>query len=592
LPLSIVFEDDADFVKIMKLSDGMKQIEDPIDQVKILFLSANPVGTTVLRLDEEKRSIKQKIRAAEYRDQFQFEIADAARPDDLLQAMNEHRPTIVHFSGHGSNAGEIILSDNQGNPKPVSKDALVALFESTAKNVQIVVLNSCFSRPQAEAIVSVVPCAVGMKDMVSDEGAAVFSASFYRALAFGFSVKDAFLQGVAALKLEGIAEGDIPELLTRSNVEAKNIYLVKAQKPNEQQTLPKITTGSKPEPNIVILGKPRLTPLTHNAEFIFSEELRAINDGRWGIVIEFQNRKVGDEIKSLEGVRSELTFSNKSGTLSHTINPGFWLGPNNTEVSFERGDIHRLFVGYLGRLAGTHQAYISTIDRRFTPPEPVTFSPQDSINVRITLFTQTRHRFHEECELELTPELRVTKPLGETGLNPFPSLFSVQSADIQGEIKEVFYEKDVSMDASFILSKDVYYDYIFTVRVYVSNQGSPTSVERFNFKLCVNDQELIGERLSLKDFHIFRIGTGQDKLIDIEEANDAPFEHTRNGWLRFLVRNVKAVGDYHEEPKQVINMALIDKRKKTHTLAGLPQEQWKKTSWQYPERIVHDKQHF
>lgn len=231
LPLSIAFQDDPDFMKMLKMfevrGDGNAGIG---EKAKILFISANPDGTPILKLDEEMRSITQKIRAAEYRDQFEFAVAPAARPDDLLQAMNEHRPRVVHFSGHGSNADEIILCDQHGDPKPVQKEALVALFESTFDDVRVVLLNCCYSRSQAEAIVSVVPCAIGMTDTISDEAASLFAASFYRALAFGYSVRHAFMQGIAALKLEGVAEDDIPELLTRPGVDPTRIFIVTARK--------------------------------------------------------------------------------------------------------------------------------------------------------------------------------------------------------------------------------------------------------------------------------------------------------------------------------------------------------------------------
>jgi tetratricopeptide (TPR) repeat protein len=228
--LSIAFEDDPDFVKILRLTEAVSEGQvRKVEKAKILFLSANPAGAPTLRLDEEMRSITQKVRAAEYRDRFDFVIAGAARPDDFLQAMNEHRPRVVHFSGHGTNTDEIIVCDDSGNPKPVSKDALVALFESSPSDVQVVLLNSCHSRSQAEAIVSIVPCAIGMKDTISDEAASVFAASFYRAIAFGFSVKHAFMQGIAALKLEGLAEDNVPELITGTGIDPAAIFVVDAR---------------------------------------------------------------------------------------------------------------------------------------------------------------------------------------------------------------------------------------------------------------------------------------------------------------------------------------------------------------------------
>jgi nucleoside phosphorylase len=213
------------------LTSGQEAPREKVNKVKILFLSANPVSTNVLQLDEEMRAITQKIRAAEHRDLIEIVIAGAVRPDDLLQALNEHRPHIVQFSGHGSTNDEIIVCDEKGAPKAVSKKALVALFNSVKANVQVVMLNSCYSRSQAEAIVSVVPCAIGMKKSISDRAAIVFAASFYRAIGFGRSAKEAFDQGGAALMLEDISEEDTPELLTQDGVDASKIVLISPTSP-------------------------------------------------------------------------------------------------------------------------------------------------------------------------------------------------------------------------------------------------------------------------------------------------------------------------------------------------------------------------
>jgi hypothetical protein len=68
-----------------------------------------------------------------------------------------------------------------------------------------------------------------MKDTISDEAASVFAASFYRAIAFGFSVKHAFMQGIAALKLEGLAEDNVPELITGTGIDPAAIFVVDAR---------------------------------------------------------------------------------------------------------------------------------------------------------------------------------------------------------------------------------------------------------------------------------------------------------------------------------------------------------------------------
>ncbi len=87
--------------------------EGPKAECRILFLAANPAGAR-LALDEEVREIETKIRTAEHRDTLRLISKWAVRPDDLLQSLNQHRPHIVHFSGHGSPGEEIVLQDPNG----------------------------------------------------------------------------------------------------------------------------------------------------------------------------------------------------------------------------------------------------------------------------------------------------------------------------------------------------------------------------------------------------------------------------------------------------------------------------------------------
>jgi tetratricopeptide (TPR) repeat protein len=197
-----------------------------MDKVRVLFLAANPAGTPPLKLDEGIRQITAKVRAAEYRDSLELVSRWAVRPDDLLQALLEVKPHVVHFRGHGSSASELVLLDDQDNPKPVSQAALVHLFRTLKDNLRVVVLDACYSRPQAEALAQTVDCTVGMSRAIGDEAAIIFAASFYRAVGFGRSVKEAFELGRAALLLEGIPEDKTPELLTRKGVDAVGLVLI------------------------------------------------------------------------------------------------------------------------------------------------------------------------------------------------------------------------------------------------------------------------------------------------------------------------------------------------------------------------------
>ncbi len=210
----------SSFTPTLPITTIMKQ--------KILFLAANPTGTTPLALDEECRQITEKIRAAAHRDSLELITRWAVRPEDLLQHLNEHRPHVVHFSGHGTATEEIVLLDKDKNPKTVPAPALKQLFATLKDNIRVVVLNACFSKQQASAITEVVDCAIGMNKAIGDDAAIAFAAAFYQAIGFGRSVKVAFESGKSALMLEGIPEEETPELICRTGVDPAAIVLVES----------------------------------------------------------------------------------------------------------------------------------------------------------------------------------------------------------------------------------------------------------------------------------------------------------------------------------------------------------------------------
>jgi hypothetical protein len=192
-----------------------------------LFVAANPLNLGRLRLDEEMRDITARIRASEHRDSVELISAWAARPNDLLQSLNEYRPHVIHFSGHGSDEGEVIFQGSDGSAKPVSREAIVEVMKTAGDEIKLIIFNACFSGAQAEAVTRHVDAAIGMSDEVGDEAARIFAAQFYSAIGFGHSVGKAFGQARAALMMEGIPEEDTPKLFTREGISAGEIVLVR-----------------------------------------------------------------------------------------------------------------------------------------------------------------------------------------------------------------------------------------------------------------------------------------------------------------------------------------------------------------------------
>ncbi|GAA1640342.1 CHAT domain-containing protein [Actinoplanes couchii] len=189
------------------------------DRVRVLMLAANPADSGRLAIDEEARQISERLRLADERDVYELITCLAVRPMDLLQFLNQHRPQIVHFSGHGDRAGQIVLAADGGREQRVSAAALGELLRVANHRIRIVLLNACWTAGAVRAIGQHIDYVIGMRAPISDKAATVFAAAFYLALGFRCPVPQAFDQAVAALAVHGLTERHIPELLARTGAD-------------------------------------------------------------------------------------------------------------------------------------------------------------------------------------------------------------------------------------------------------------------------------------------------------------------------------------------------------------------------------------
>jgi hypothetical protein len=183
--------------------------------ITVLFLASNPADAVRLQLDEESRQIDLALREAEFRDLFVLEKHYAVRATQLPALLMRHRPDIVHISGHGAEDGQILLMTEDGKSQPVPPATLARLFAVLKDKVRCVVLNACYSEPQAHAIAESIDCVIGLSDVISDRTALRFSIAFYQALAYGRDVGAAFELACVQIELAGIDEANIPRLITR-----------------------------------------------------------------------------------------------------------------------------------------------------------------------------------------------------------------------------------------------------------------------------------------------------------------------------------------------------------------------------------------
>jgi uncharacterized protein YegL len=208
-----------------------QRIDIPTGTKKILFLSANPKGTSQLRLDEEIREIKEGLRRSKKREGFAIETGHAVRYREIWRAILDSGPNIVHFSGHGLGDEGLVFEDEAGQQKLVGAEALAGLFKLFADQIECVVLNVCYSEVQARAIVEHIPFVVGMNKAIGDRAAIEFAIGFYDGLGAGKTVEFAYELGCNSIKMAGIPEHLTPQLLRKNSIDIFSIDIPKKDSP-------------------------------------------------------------------------------------------------------------------------------------------------------------------------------------------------------------------------------------------------------------------------------------------------------------------------------------------------------------------------
>jgi CHAT domain len=196
-----------------------------IHPICLLYLAANPATTSQLRLDKEIKIIDSALRAPGLQEHFKLEQCWAASERDIQESLLRYQPDIVHFSGHGSSTGRLVLErdpdlpgrtgsrpglDLEADDKAVL--GLARLFGSARGRIRCAVLNACHSETSARALAEQIDCVVGMSTAVEDQAAIRFSWAFYHGLASGLSVKNAFDLATAQLLLGGFNTESAPKL--------------------------------------------------------------------------------------------------------------------------------------------------------------------------------------------------------------------------------------------------------------------------------------------------------------------------------------------------------------------------------------------
>lgn len=201
-------------VRVTGTGGSGDEAEEGLPPLRILFLAANPAGTTPLRLDQEVKAVTEALRSS-MGDRFELHQSWAAGEQDLQDGLLRYEPEIVHFSGHGTSGGRMALegSSELAQAERLWLQGLARVFEAARGRIRCVVLNACHSEIAAQVLAQLVGCVVGMSSAIDDDAAIRFSWAFYNALGHGMSVKAAFELARAQVHLGDAAMADVPRLV-------------------------------------------------------------------------------------------------------------------------------------------------------------------------------------------------------------------------------------------------------------------------------------------------------------------------------------------------------------------------------------------
>ncbi|MDX2133254.1 MAG: transporter substrate-binding domain-containing protein [Saprospiraceae bacterium] len=187
---------------------------------RILFVSANPIGTSQLRLNKEFSEIKKCLEKAKS-GMFLLQTSLSATPRDIRSDLLTFKPHIVHFSGHGSKTDGIYLENEYGKMQYTTTEALTGLFLLFSEQVECVLLNACYSEEQGRAISAHIDLVIGMNDEINDKSAIEYSKGFYDALVVGETIEVAHQHGCNAILMHDPREKTRPIIHKSKNPKDK-----------------------------------------------------------------------------------------------------------------------------------------------------------------------------------------------------------------------------------------------------------------------------------------------------------------------------------------------------------------------------------
>lgn len=175
--------------------------------VRVLFVAANPQGSTKLELEQEYHKLRNELREAEIDGIIEVEPLFHATLETLQEKLAKSEYHVLHFAGHASQEGYLLFENATGHAQAISAENIATQLNNH-HSLALVLLNACESgtashqnqpqsQPQSQlALENIspfagiaqklaqrnIPAVLAMQLAISDPSAIRFSGSFYQSL--------------------------------------------------------------------------------------------------------------------------------------------------------------------------------------------------------------------------------------------------------------------------------------------------------------------------------------------------------------------------------------------------------------------------
>lgn len=198
----------------------------PTPKLRVLVVGANPVDLDQLDLDAEMQHVESELGVPTVARRVRIDIDISATAEDLLDNISALTPGLLHFAGHGNARGEPQLLALDDVSHSLSA-ALIDEMSRRAPQLRCIVLNTCWSARVATELVRRLPLVVvGMASNIEDTHAIMFTQHFYRSIARGRSLREAFNVARTALRIVETKAGTMPQIRVHASVDADEVYML------------------------------------------------------------------------------------------------------------------------------------------------------------------------------------------------------------------------------------------------------------------------------------------------------------------------------------------------------------------------------